>query len=763
MTGDAPVRVLCVHEGDPGWVSSLVDADGLTVEHASSIENAVSAATGVDCVVTDGDDAIALLAALREARPTLPVCLIGDGPAIDGWTAGDHTYLVDADITTAARNADIITAIRDAVDDQVGGIGESVGEVFSRVDEAFFALDDEWRFTYVNEHAEDLLDATAEDLIGESIWDAYPEAVGTTFEEHYVRAMDAQEPVSFDAYYAPLERWFTVDAYPSESGLSVYFRDITEAKRRERQLDSQRKRLAALNDVNAVVREIARAAVRQSSREDVERLVCERLVESDAYRLAWVGTLEDGEIVSHASAGTADHPDEDGSATALARRAYETGEVVVRDIDGDDDGDTGDDGAWSYEPWREEAGGSSAAIPVSYDDRQYGVLSVTTDRRSGFSEEEQSVLGYLGEIVGMTLTTIDRDRRIRERERRYRTLAENIPGGMAMFDENLVYQTATGTIYDNLGIDTEHVVGRQVTDIDVLDEETRNRLYEIYRAAVEGEESRLEVDIGDRTVALHVVPIRDESGEITGGMTLSKDVTERVDHARQLERERERLEFLNRILRHELLNGLNVVDARAQLLSDYVNPPGTDHLQTVQSRVREMMDLVETLRSFMKIFGSESADLEPRNLDSLLADEVSKAETFLGEAEFSYEGTEEPVIVEAGDLLPEVFQNLLRNAVQHNDQDTPSVEVSIEADPETAIVRVADNGPGVPPEKAEQVFEKGERGFASQGTGFGLYIAREIIESHGGEITVEANEPRGAVFSVTLPRADRSVERAERQ
>jgi len=113
---------------------------------------------------------------------------------------------------------------------------EANKEVYQRITDAFFAVDSDWRFTYVNEQAERLLGQAANGLVGESVWEQFPEAVDSTFEEEYRRAMRTQASVSFEEYYPPLDTSFAVEAYPSETGLSVYFRDVTERIRREREL-----------------------------------------------------------------------------------------------------------------------------------------------------------------------------------------------------------------------------------------------------------------------------------------------------------------------------------------------------------------------------------------------------------------------------------------------------------------------------------------------------------------------------------------------
>jgi PAS domain S-box-containing protein len=136
-------------------------------------------------------------------------------------------------------------------------VSEYVGErrdlelVLERISDAFFALDRDWRFTYVNDRAAELLDRRAEALVGERVWEAFPEAADSTFRRQYERAMETQETVTFAEYYPPLSTWFEVRAYPSETGLSVYFRDVTAAKEREREQAERRRLFETLGDTLA--------------------------------------------------------------------------------------------------------------------------------------------------------------------------------------------------------------------------------------------------------------------------------------------------------------------------------------------------------------------------------------------------------------------------------------------------------------------------------------------------------------------------------
>ncbi len=144
-------------------------------------------------------------------------------------------------------------------------LAEQPADVFERVSEAFFALDDEWRFTYLNSRAEEVLETSAEEMIGQNVWEEFPAATDRQFYEQYHRAMETQEPVSFQEYYPPLDTWFEVSAYPSESGLSVYFQDVTDRRRREQALRDR-------FDQQHVVAEFGRQALQV---DDVDELFAE--------------------------------------------------------------------------------------------------------------------------------------------------------------------------------------------------------------------------------------------------------------------------------------------------------------------------------------------------------------------------------------------------------------------------------------------------------------------------------------------------------
>ena len=151
------------------------------------------------------------------------------------WAAsGEPSYIVGVieDITERKR-----------AEEELKESSRRTENILESITDEFFAVDREWRFTYVNERALRSIhtlkgdeELTREELLGKNLWEVVPEVVGSVFDHKYHEAMGEQEPVEFEAYSPWSNRWGEVRACPSEEGLLVYARDITERKRAEQEI-----------------------------------------------------------------------------------------------------------------------------------------------------------------------------------------------------------------------------------------------------------------------------------------------------------------------------------------------------------------------------------------------------------------------------------------------------------------------------------------------------------------------------------------------
>lgn len=150
------------------------------------------------------------------------------------WLVTRSQMFFDADghpVKLLAVTIDITA--RKQAEYEAGQARRLMAQILDSIPDGCFTLDADWRVTYLNFQAERLLQRSAEEILGRSLWEAFPEALGGKFEKQYVCARMENLAVHFDAFYAPLDAWFEVHAYPQDGGLAVYFRDVTQIKRTE--------------------------------------------------------------------------------------------------------------------------------------------------------------------------------------------------------------------------------------------------------------------------------------------------------------------------------------------------------------------------------------------------------------------------------------------------------------------------------------------------------------------------------------------------
>ncbi|HAA27757.1 MAG TPA: histidine kinase [Cyanobacteria bacterium UBA8553] len=132
---------------------------------------------------------------------------------------------------------------------------QRIANILESITDAFFALDNDWQITYLNQQAEQILQRTRAELLGRNLWDEFPEAVGSVFFEQYHKAVSEQVSVEFEALSPWLNKWFNVHAYPARDGLSVYFQDITDRKQAHEELQRQTMRSQLFAEVTLKIRQ----------------------------------------------------------------------------------------------------------------------------------------------------------------------------------------------------------------------------------------------------------------------------------------------------------------------------------------------------------------------------------------------------------------------------------------------------------------------------------------------------------------------------
>ncbi len=160
---------------------------------------------------------------------------------------------VQKDITERKKLEDKLKRLNEDLEEKVRVKTRELTNIFERITDAFVALDENWNYTYVNQKAAEIFGLSAGEVLGQNIWQLFPDAVGNVFYQAYRRAMQEQQYVYLEAYYEPFSRWLENHIYPSDNGISIFFRDITDKKRAEQEIRSSNERFemvaGATNDV----------------------------------------------------------------------------------------------------------------------------------------------------------------------------------------------------------------------------------------------------------------------------------------------------------------------------------------------------------------------------------------------------------------------------------------------------------------------------------------------------------------------------------
>lgn len=231
----------------------------------------------------------------------------------------------------------------------------------------------------------------------------------------------------------------------------------------------------------------------------------------------------------------------------------------------------------------------------------------------------------------------------------------------------------------------------------------------------------------------------------------ARDITELKTYERRLERQRDNLEVLNQVVRHDIRNDLQLVLTYAEILDRRVDDEQSNYVNQVLTAARDAIAITETARDVTEVMLKSDVDPFPVRLGYVLEDQIESIRSNYENATITVDESVPDVTVPADDMLSSVFRNLLSNAIQHNDKENPEVVISATVADDDVVVRIADNGPGIPDEHKEEIFDQGGMGLESEGTGLGLYLVETLVERYGGTVRVEDNEPTGSVFVVRLP------------
>ena len=332
---------------------------------------------------------------------------------------------------------------------------------------------------------------------------------------------------------------------------------------------------------------------------------------------------------------------------------------------------------------------------------------------------------------------------------------------------NQTWDDASRDAASELQDETPGAVGQNYLAVSDVEDEHAQRAYEGLQALLAGEREEFTLEYPCHTpekkqwFLLWAAPFETDGERF---VTVAHfDVTDRVlaerevaEAAAETTKERDYLALLNRLVRHDIRNDVQLLVSHAEILETRIPDDAQTHLDTVLEQATHIVELTESVKELEQaITGTEEPALSPVSLGAVLRSEMDKLRsTYLASGNSVTISEPDETWFEcevlANEMLSSVFGNLLSNAVIHHDSEDIHIDISVERTDETVVVSIADDGPGIPDSDWETVFGRGEIGLESPGTGVGLYLVDTLVDIYDGSVWISNNEPRGTVFHVEL-------------
>jgi len=248
-----------------------------------------------------------------------------------------------------------------------------------------------------------------------------------------------------------------------------------------------------------------------------------------------------------------------------------------------------------------------------------------------------------------------------------------------------------------------------------------------------------------------IAPVETESGEIEAFVATQTDITERKELHENLQESLQHLSVLDRVLRHNFRNDMTVIEGFSEMIVNESEGPVAEFAEKINGKADQLFTTVEKEREITKLL-SNPTDVRTLELRPILNRTVSSVRETYPTATITVELPDD-VAVRASDNLDRALKELLVNAVEHSDRESPSIELSVTAMADAVAVRIADDGPGIPSMERSILSETPNIEPLYHGSGLGLWLVNLIVRKSGGALAIDENEPRGSVVTVELQHA----------
>ena len=324
---------------------------------------------------------------------------------------------------------------------------------------------------------------------------------------------------------------------------------------------------------------------------------------------------------------------------------------------------------------------------------------------------------------------------------RYQALIEVLKDPVYVLDEGGQFDFVNDAFVEKFGYERNELLGNGVSVIkdEQAVEQGLNNLRRILSSDEPDSvyfETEIQSESGESIPCEdHMTALPYEGDEFDGSVGILRDVSRQKERERELKRQNRRLDEFASIVSHDLRNPLSVAEGNVELLREECD---SDRIDTIEQSLTRMSELIEDLLQLSRV-GDDTESMESVSLTELPKNCWQSVET--GDATLQTKASR--TIRANPSRLAQLFENLMRNAVEHTRQD---ITVTIGGIKDGFYVE--DDGPGIPEDRRDNVFDAGHT-TTDEGTGFGLSIVKEVAEAHGWDISIAEGSEGGARFEIT--------------